>query len=70
MGYMIAKKFVFSIDVPQNRFTLGDEGAFFSDFDSLLQLIEKTEFESDYVHSLYDSYDWDFIVSSYLDACE
>jgi hypothetical protein len=65
-----AKKFVFSIDVPQNRFTLGDEGAFFSDFKGLVSLIEKTDFQSDYVHPLFDSYDWDYIVSSYLDACE
>lgn len=65
-----AKKFVFSIDVPQNRFTLCDDGVFFSDFDQLIPLIYKTEVKSNYVHSLYDSYDWNFIVKSYLDACE
>lgn len=64
---IICKRPILSVDVPQNRYTLYNEGFYFSDFKSITELISlESEYECYIPKSIPDStYKWDTIVSMY-----
>jgi len=64
---IIAEKPILSIDNPQNRFTLNNEGFFFNSFSKLTNLIEsKSSFDSFFISTSTRSlYSWDTTVTSY-----
>lgn len=64
---IIAQRPILSFDIPQNRFTLDNEGFFFSTFTELFDYIEEVNDLSINIpkQSLCDRYSWDKIVSDY-----
>lgn len=62
-----AQRPIISFDIPQNRYTLHDQGVYYSDFDELFQLIEKENDFNKYMVSkeVYDLYKWERIVGEY-----
>jgi hypothetical protein len=63
---IIAQRPVFSIDIPQNRYTLHNQGFFFSDF-SEIHKIDKSKDLAEFIPSseLCNLYAWEKIVSDY-----
>lgn len=64
---IISRRPVISFDIPQNRYTLNEQGLFFQDFDQLNKIIESTDDFSHFITdiSLTRKYDWDLIVKKY-----
>jgi hypothetical protein len=64
---IIARRPIFSIDIPQNRFTLHDQAFFFSSFSDIQVLIENNANLSEYITSseICDLYNWNKIVQDY-----
>lgn len=64
---IIAQRPIISFNIPQNRFTLDNQGYFFSDFKELLTFLENNKDMSNYIpkQSLCDRYSWDKIVLNY-----
>jgi glycosyltransferase involved in cell wall biosynthesis len=63
---IIARKPIVSIDRPQNRFTLRNNGLFFSDFKEILEVVTKDNL-NDLVPplELCESYNWHTIIREY-----
>ena len=66
---IIAKKPIISIDLPQNRYTLGNEGFYFNFYPELLNEISSIKNINEYKISkkIYSRYYWVNVVSSYED---
>lgn len=64
---IIAQRPILSFNIPQNRFTLDNQGFFFSDFNELHTFLDNNEDMSKFIPkiSLCDRYSWDKIVSDY-----
>ena len=64
---IVCKKPIISIDIPQNRFTLSNEGFYFKNFTELKLFIENNNFINDYICSenLVKQYSWNNIVNRY-----
>lgn len=65
-GAMACSK-VCSIDVPQNRYSLGGQGFFFNEFFELVKFIDGGDYESAIVTLSDDDFSWDNIIASYED---
>lgn len=66
---IVTRKPILSIDVPQNRFTLGGFGFFFTKFselDKVIYLKDLGHFQPDLNHS--KSFEWESVISKY-EAC-
>lgn len=64
---IVAQRPIFSIDIPQNRFTLKDQACFYNDFSEIHQYLDTNEDLSQFIPSLElsKSYNWDIIVKAY-----
>ena len=64
---MIAQRPIFTIDNPQNRFTLNGEGYYFSDFSEVQEMLSKNDELERFIPSLTtcNKYDWKVIVDEY-----
>jgi hypothetical protein len=64
---VISQRPILSIDVPQNRFTLDNQGFFYKTFEELHQFLQKPHELSLYVplKTICDRYDWDLTVKRY-----
>jgi len=64
---IMAQRPVFSVDNPQNRFTLQNQGFFYSSFDEIHTLLSRKGDFSEYIPSkeLCKLYDWQKIVNDY-----
>ena len=64
---MIAQRPIISVDNPQNRFTLNNEGFYYTSFDQVIELINKTDDLSHYISSpaSCERFDWSAIVREY-----
>lgn len=64
---IMCKRPIFSIDVPQNRFTLEGQGCFFDDFNKLSSLVEDIESFDRYIPKLLDNerYTWVNVIHKY-----
>ena len=62
---IVCRKPIFSIDVPQNRFTLNNQSYFFTDFNDIFNLFlyQKLILPSD---ELVSSYEWDNVIEKYI----
>lgn len=62
---IVCQKSIISIDVPQNRFTLNNQGIFFNDFNDIFNLVLDYQliFPSE---ELITSYHWDKIIAKYI----
>jgi len=66
---VIARRPIFSIDIPQNRFTLSNIGFFFKTFKEVQDLIQNENDLNDYIPpaELCETYAWNKIVKQYED---
>jgi hypothetical protein len=64
---IVCGKPIFSIDVPQNRYTLQGQGAFFLDYGELASLISRGHLPSPPSLELAAGYEWRIIVTRYFD---
>jgi len=68
---IVCKKPIFSIDIPQNRFTLNNEGTFYNSFDELKSILENFDYNvlqnSLPSHETISQYEWSKIISNYED---
>lgn len=64
---IIAQRPVFSIDIPQNRFTLHDQAFFYTSFSEVQSLLNKSNDLSDFIPSIEicELYNWSKIVLDY-----
>lgn len=64
---MIAQRPIISVDNLQNRFTLNNEGFYYTSFDQVIDLINKTDDLSQYISSpaSCERFDWSTIVREY-----
>jgi hypothetical protein len=63
---IVARKPVISFDVPQNRFTLDNQGLYFVRFEELLDFTDEDILKSVPTEELTIFYSWDRCVSEYL----
>ena len=66
---IISQRPIVSIDVPQNRFTLDNQGFFYKNFEELKQFLAKPKELNDFIpaKSSCDKYDWELTVKKYQD---
>ena len=64
---IVSRKPILSIDIPQNRFTLKDQGCFYKDFQKLFSLLNSNESFDKFTTSkeLSSNYSWENIVRQY-----
>lgn len=64
---VISQRPIFSIDIPQNRFTLHSQGFFYNSFDEIQKLLESNDDLNKYIPSkeLCKLYNWEKIVLNY-----
>ena len=66
---VISQRPILSIDVPQNRFTLDNQGFFYKNFEELKQFLAKPQDLNDFIpaKNSCDKYDWELTVKKYQD---
>lgn len=66
---IISQRPIVSIDVPQNRFTLDNQGFFYKNFEELKQFLAIPQELKDFIpaKSSCDKYDWELTVKKYQD---
>ena len=63
---IVSRRPIISIDVPQNRYTLNNLGAYFKDFNELKIILDKDLTTSkSCINKLIDSYKWENIIQCY-----
>ena len=64
---IISRRPIISVDVPQNRFTLDNNGLYYNKYDDLNSILEKNIKLNDYIPpiSLMVKYNWQSIVYDY-----
>jgi hypothetical protein len=64
---IIAQRPIISVEIPQNRFTLEDQGFFYKEFGEILELLRTTSSLDKYIPDdrLIAKYDWQSIVDKY-----
>ena len=66
---IVCKAKIISIDVPQNRYTLKNNGMYFKNFNQLEELILSGNIEDIEDKELASNYSWDNIVKLYVHQC-
>jgi glycosyltransferase involved in cell wall biosynthesis len=66
---IMARRPIISVDIPQNRFTLENQGLFYNSFQNLNNLIQSEKDLEKYIplSQLCEKYDWGLIVKQYED---
>lgn len=66
---VISQKPILAVDIPQNRFTLDNQGYFYKDFDELKVFLEQKNDLTAYIPSkeLCSGYQWNYIIKRYQD---